>query len=51
MATNLSGAGPTVMSFLPHDRVDEYIALGREAGLNDEYRVLQIEREGVHVDR
>lgn len=51
MATYLSGAGPTVMCFLPHDRVDEYIALGREAGLNDEYRVLQIEREGVHVDR
>ncbi len=51
MATYLSGAGPTVMSFLPHDRVDEYIDLGKKAGLKDEYRILQIEREGVHVDR
>ena len=51
MATYLSGAGPTVMSFLPHDRVEEYIDLGKKAGLEDEYRILQIEREGVHVDR
>jgi len=51
MATYLSGAGPTVMSFLPHDKVEEYIDLGKKAGLKDEYRILQIEREGVHVDR
>ena len=51
MATYLSGAGPTVMSFLPHDKVEEYIDLGKKAGLEDEYRILQIEREGVHVDR
>ena len=33
------------------DTGKEYIDLGKKTGLKDEYRILQIEREGVHVDR
>lgn len=49
-ATYLSGAGPTTMTPIEKDKVDEFIKIAQESGLNDEYRLLEVDRNGAGIE-
>ena len=49
-ATYLSGAGPTTMTLIEKDKVDEFIKIAQESGLNDEYRLLEVDRNGAKIE-
>ncbi|AIR11214.1 homoserine kinase [Ligilactobacillus salivarius] len=49
-ATYLSGAGPTTMTLIEKDKVDEFIKVAQELGLNDEYRLLEVDRNGARIE-
>ena len=50
LATYLSGAGPTTMTLIEKDKVDEFIKIAQESGLNDEYRLLEVDRNGARIE-
>lgn len=49
VATYLSGAGPTVMTMLPHEQTKSFIDHLRAAGLNDRVEILHPDQSGVTV--
>ena len=49
-ATYLSGAGPTTMTLIEKDKVDKFIKIAQELGLNDEYRLLEVDRNGARIE-
>lgn len=49
VATYLSGAGPTVMSLVDPQRIEEFVNAIRESGLKDEIRRLEVAPNGVKV--
>ena len=49
-ATYLSGAGPTTMTLIEKDKVDKFIKIAQESGLNDEYRLLEVDRNGARIE-
>ena len=49
LATFLSGAGPTVMTIVPQDKVDGFVSALREAGLSDRVERLQPDIQGAVV--
>ena len=49
-ATYLSGAGPTTMTLMEKDKIDEFIKVAQESGLNDEYRLLEVDRNGARIE-
>ena len=49
-ATYLSGAGPTKMTLIEKDKVDEFIKIAQKSGLNDEYRLLEVDRNGARIE-
>src|SRR5699024_10810472 len=49
-ATYLSGAGPTTMTLLEKDTVDKFIKIAQESGLNDEYLLLEVDRNGARIE-
>ncbi|WP_295731458.1 homoserine kinase [uncultured Limosilactobacillus sp.] len=50
VATYLSGAGPTVMTILPHEQTPPFIESLRGAGLNDRVEILHPDQSGVIVN-
>ncbi|MCP0887604.1 homoserine kinase [Ligilactobacillus sp. WILCCON 0076] len=51
MATYLSGAGPTVMTIVDKKKVPEFIRIAREAWLDGDFRQLNVDRNGVVVEK
>ena len=38
------------MTLIEKDKVDEFIKIAQESGLNDEYRLLEVDRNGARIE-